>query len=71
MADCDPASSQAASDDALVARLYELASARSHGCPSVDREELARIDAIVYRRLARAYGADAPSQSLAAYRLDS
>lgn len=66
---------QSPSDDALIARLYELACARERGCSSAEREELAKIDAIVYRRLTRAYGADpadaADWNSLAAYRLDS
>lgn len=39
------------SDDALVARLYELAG-------SDDSGELARIDAMVYERLLQAYGGD-------------
>jgi len=39
------------SDDALVARLYELACGEDTG-------ELARIDALVYERLLQAYGDD-------------
>lgn len=60
------------SDDALIARLYELAFARERGCSSAERDELARIDAMVYRRLTRTYAADAPEgDAHAAYRLDS
>lgn len=43
--------SEADSDDALVARLYELARGDDSG-------ELARIDAMVYERLLQAYGDD-------------
>jgi len=45
------------SDEALVARLYELASQLTRGS-LVDRDELARIDAVVYRRLEQAYSKD-------------
>ncbi|HSM12387.1 MAG TPA: hypothetical protein VK827_12595 [Lysobacter sp.] len=46
------------SDDALVARLYELASQLARGSHLVDRDELARIDSVVYRRLEQAYSKD-------------
>ena len=46
------------SDDALVTRLYELASQLTRGSKLVDRDELARIDAVVYRRLEQAYSKD-------------
>jgi len=42
---------EAESDDALVARLYELVGSNDSG-------ELARIDAIVHERLLQAYGDD-------------
>ena len=46
------------SDDALVTRLYELASQLTRGGKLVDRAELARIDAVVYRRLEQTYSKD-------------
>ena len=46
------------SDDALVTRLYELASQLTRGSQLVDRDELARIDAVVYRRLEQTYSKD-------------
>ncbi len=45
------APNEADSDDALVARLYELARGDDNG-------ELARIDAMVYERLLQAYADD-------------
>ena len=51
MTDLQVPASEVDSDDALVARLYELAG-------SDDRGELARIDAMVYQRLLQAYGDD-------------
>lgn len=46
-----PITSDASSDDALVARLYELGENEDSG-------ELARIDALVYERLLQAYDHD-------------
>ncbi|MGY1424591.1 hypothetical protein [Lysobacter sp. A289] len=46
-----PATSDACSDDALVARLYELGD-------NDDSGELTRIDALVYERLLQTYGHD-------------
>lgn len=46
------------SDEALVTRLYELASQLTRGGKLADRDELARIDAAVYRRLEQAYSKD-------------
>ncbi|MGY0798744.1 hypothetical protein ACW7G0_06810 [Lysobacter sp. A286] len=46
-----PATSAACSDDALVARLYELGD-------NDDSGELARVDALVYERLLQTYGND-------------
>ncbi len=54
MTDPYSAPNDPASDDALVARLYDLARTDdSNG-------ELARIDAIVYERLLKAYSDDTP-----------
>ncbi|OHE87781.1 MAG: hypothetical protein A2579_10130 [Lysobacterales bacterium RIFOXYD1_FULL_69_11] len=55
---------EAASDEELVERLYDIA------CEGVDSDELERLDAVIYSRLATAYGepvapADRP-RSLAA-----
>ena len=58
------------SDDALVARLYELASQLTLGSKLVDRDELARIDAVVYRRLQQTYSKD-PHEPGNPLRLDS
>lgn len=46
------------SDDVLVERLYDLASQLIGGKAHVDRDELTRVDAVVYRRLAQAYSKD-------------
>ncbi|MGH8085412.1 MAG: hypothetical protein ACREPV_09065 [Lysobacter sp.] len=51
MTDLHSPANEVDSDDALVARLYELAG-------SDDSSELARIDAMVYERLLQAYGDD-------------
>ena len=51
MADQQPITNDAESDDALISRLYELAG-------NDDSGELARIDAMVYERLLQAYGDD-------------
>ncbi len=53
MTDPHSESNDTASDDALVARLYDLARNDDNG-------ELARIDAIVYERLLKAYSDDTP-----------
>ncbi|MGY0556734.1 hypothetical protein [Lysobacter sp. A421] len=45
----NPHTHDAYSDDALVARLYELGD-------NDDSDELARIDALVYERLLQTYG---------------
>ena len=45
----------AASDDVLIQRLYELAMAGSHGSA-----EWQRLDEVVYTRLIDAYGCEAP-----------
>lgn len=58
------------SDDVLVERLYDLASQIVGGRIHVDRNELARVDAVVYRRLAQAYSKD-PQDDPAPTRLDS
>ncbi|MGY0619375.1 hypothetical protein [Lysobacter sp. A378] len=47
----NPHTNDAYSDDALVARLYELGD-------NDDSGELARIDALVYERLLQTYGND-------------
>lgn len=54
MTELDSKPTDSESDDALVARLYELAAAN-------DSAELARIDALVYERLLQAYGDDEPA----------
>ena len=60
------------SDDALVTRLYELASQLTRGSKLVDRDELARIDAVVYRRLEQTYSKDPhDTELLPGTRLDS
>lgn len=51
MTDLHAPANEVDSDDALVARLYELAG-------SDNNSELARIDAMVYERLLQAYGDD-------------
>lgn len=51
-----PLQQEPVSDDALMQRLFELA--RDERC---DQRELARVDALVYARLAAAYGEPAPS----------
>ncbi|MDQ3511151.1 MAG: hypothetical protein M3414_05620 [Pseudomonadota bacterium] len=42
-------------DDVLVERLYDLASQPIGDKVHMDRNDLARVDAVVYRRLAQAY----------------
>ena len=46
------------SDDVLVERLYDLAAQLVGGKAHVDRDELARVDAVVYHRLTQAYSKD-------------
>lgn len=58
------------SDDVLVERLYDLASQLVCGKAQVDRDELARVDALVYRRLTQAYSKD-PLDQPQPGRLDS
>jgi hypothetical protein len=58
------------SDDALIARLNELAAQRTLGNKPVDGDELARIDAVVYRRLEQTYSKD-PHEPGNPLRLDS
>lgn len=58
------------SDDVLVERLYELASQLVAGKDYVDRNELTRVDAVVYRRLTQAYSKD-PRDDTSSSRLDS
>lgn len=70
MAEPHPHSVESFSDDALIARLYELASQRTLGSKQVDGDELARIDAVVYRRLEQTYSKD-PHDPGNQLRLDS
>lgn len=58
------------SDDVLVERLYDLASQMISGKSRVDPDELAQVDAVVYRRLQQAYSKD-PQDAVAPTRLDS
>lgn len=58
------------SDDVLVERLYDLAAQLISGKVRVDRQELARVDEVVYRRLEQAYSKD-PHESHVSPRLDS
>lgn len=55
MAEIHSLTTDSISDDALMQRLFELACSGRD-----DRGELARIDALVYSRLARAYSAAEP-----------
>lgn len=72
MAEPPTTSMDAFSDDALVTRLYELAALRTRGHSAFDREEMKRIDAVVYHRLAQAYSKDPHEPDPpSAYRLDS
>lgn len=71
MADTSPMSAESFSDDALVARLYELAAELVRGSGEIDREELARIDSVVYRRLEQAYSRDPHHPSSGPLQLDS
>lgn len=70
MAEPHTPSVESFSDDALIARLYELASQRTLGSQPVDGDELARIDAVVYRRLQQTYSKD-PHEPGNPFRLDS
>ena len=55
MAETRPIPTEPIDDDALVERLYELARERIRG-REFDRDEFARIDAMVYSRLGQTYG---------------
>lgn len=72
MSEPDNGSVESFSDDALITRLYELASQLTRGGKLVDRDELARVDAVVYRRFEQAYSKDPhDAGSPPATRLDS